>query len=84
MKVEPAYFILILNTLVGITYHRSLPMPFVELPGITGKVYVLEVQQEGSKKHSCKDCYFCQMCSDDRCRLCIGPKNYKSRKSSGK
>ena len=59
-------------------------MPFVELPGITGKVYVPEVPQEGSKKHPCKDCYFCQMCSDDRCRLCIGPKNCKSQKSSEK
>ena len=64
--------------------HRSIPMPFVELPGITGKVYVPEVPQEGPKKHPCKDCYFCQMCSDDRCRLCIGPKNCKNRKSSGK
>jgi len=59
-------------------------MPFVELPGITGKVYVPEDLQEGPQKHPCKDCYFCQMCSDDRCRLCLGPKNCKSRKSSGK
>jgi hypothetical protein len=24
------------------------------------------------KKHPCKDCKFCQWCSDERCRLCLG------------
>ena len=24
------------------------------------------------KKHPCPDCTFCQWCSDDRCRLCLG------------
>jgi hypothetical protein len=23
------------------------------------------------KKHPCPDCYQCQWCSDDRCRLCL-------------
>ncbi|WP_193377078.1 hypothetical protein [Geobacter sp. OR-1] len=23
------------------------------------------------KKHPCKDCEYCQWCSDDRCRLCL-------------
>jgi tRNA1Val (adenine37-N6)-methyltransferase len=25
-----------------------------------------------AKKHPCPDCTFCQWCSDDRCRLCLG------------
>jgi hypothetical protein len=29
---------------------------------------------EGSKKHPCPDCTFCQWCSDDRCRMCRAPK----------
>jgi len=24
------------------------------------------------QKHPCKDCSYCQWCSDDRCRLCLG------------
>lgn len=23
------------------------------------------------KKHPCRDCTFCQWCSDDRCRMCL-------------
>jgi len=29
------------------------------------------VEKEILKKHPCKDCSFCQWCSDDRCRLCL-------------
>ncbi len=47
-------------------------MPFVRMPGLTGKVYVPEEQTREEKKHNCKDCYSCQMCSDDRCQLCQG------------
>ncbi len=34
-----------------------------EIPGLPGKVYVPERQEESFKKHPCKDCYFCQSCS---------------------
>jgi len=46
-------------------------MPFETMPGVTGKVYIPEKQTD-IKKHPCKDCFSCQMCSDDRCRLCRG------------
>lgn len=29
----------------------------------------------GNKKFNCKDCFFCQWCSDERCRLCRGTLN---------
>ncbi|MEE4356527.1 MAG: sugar phosphate isomerase/epimerase family protein [Desulfococcaceae bacterium] len=45
-------------------------MPFVRMPGVTGKVYVPEEQPRDKKKHNCKDCFACQHCSDDRCNLC--------------
>jgi len=46
-------------------------MSFVSVPGLKGKVYVPEKTQESIKKHPCKECYFCQFCSDDRCRVCL-------------
>ena len=49
-------------------------MSFVSVPGLKGKVYVPEKPQEGLKKHPCKECYFCQFCSDDRCNVCLGSK----------
>ena len=27
--------------------------------------------QPQAKKHPCPDCRVCQLCSDDRCRLCL-------------
>ena len=33
-------------------------MSFVSIPGLKGKVYVPEKQEEGLKKHPCKECYF--------------------------
>jgi len=46
-------------------------MAFVSVSGLKGKIYVPEKQQESLKKHPCKECYFCQFCSDDRCRVCL-------------
>jgi len=47
-------------------------MPFVNVPGLAGKVYVPEKQESCEKKHSCKDCFSCEHCSDDRCNVCLG------------
>jgi hypothetical protein len=51
-------------------------MAFTSLPGLKGKVYTPEEKSGSTKKHPCNDCYSCQMCSDNRCRLCIeqGPR----------
>ena len=46
-------------------------MAFVSMPGLKGKVYVPEESREGLKKYPCKDCFSCQQCSDDRCRVCL-------------
>jgi hypothetical protein len=45
-------------------------MPFVTVPGLKGKIYVPQERRESAQKHPCKDCYACQQCSDDRCRVC--------------
>ncbi|MGA2506802.1 MAG: hypothetical protein ABSF80_04925 [Chitinispirillaceae bacterium] len=29
-----------------------------------------EIRRRPHKKHRCADCFVCQWCSDDRCRLC--------------
>jgi len=52
----------------------GVEMAFVEIPGFKGKVYVPEETAGSPKKHLCKDCYSCQMCSDDRCNLCLKQK----------
>ena len=50
-------------------------MPFVRYPGLAGKVYVPERAPADAKKHPCRDCFSCQMCSDGRCRSCLGKKS---------
>jgi len=45
-------------------------MGWIELSGGIGKVYVPEPRPGAPKKHDCKDCFSCQMCSDSRCNLC--------------
>jgi hypothetical protein len=45
-------------------------MAFVKISGLKGKIYVPEERPGCKKKHDCKDCFSCQMCSDDRCNLC--------------
>ena len=48
------------------------PVPFIKIPGLSGKVYVPECCSASNKKHPCRDCFGCQQCSDDRCSLCRG------------
>ncbi len=49
-------------------------MPWQTLPGVTGKVFVPEAAAE-AKKHPCADCFNCQKCSQERCRVCRQEKN---------
>jgi len=46
-------------------------MPFITLPDIKGKFYVLEQDALSLKKNPCGNCFSCQMCSDDRCSICL-------------
>lgn len=43
-------------------------MPFEQLPDGLGRIYVPE--QQTNKKHPCRDCFSCQWCSDERCKIC--------------
>jgi hypothetical protein len=45
-------------------------MPFKTVRGLKGKVYVPDTAEEGTRRHACIDCYSCQLCSDNRCRVC--------------
>lgn len=45
-------------------------MGWERIPGLKGKVYIPDARPGQPKKHSCKDCHACQMCSDDRCNVC--------------
>lgn len=50
-------------------------MPFETVRGLNGKVYVPDAAAEETRKHPCRDCYACQLCSDDRCRVCRDGQN---------
>mgnify|MGYP001820977862 CR=1 len=54
-------------------------MPFITLPDINGKIYVPEQDVLSFKKHSCGSCFSCQMCSDDRCGICLSTETGKRR-----
>mgnify|MGYP001329631632 CR=1 FL=1 len=45
-------------------------MAFYTIPGKPGKFYIPD-NASGEKKYPCKDCFSCQMCSDERCCACI-------------
>jgi hypothetical protein len=55
-------------------------MAFITVRGLKGKVYVPDPPKEGARKHSCKDCYACQLCSDDRCSVCLSPESCRCEK----
>ena len=46
-------------------------MPFIEIEGLPGKVYIPEKLPDNQKKNKCPDCFSCQMCNDSRCQLCL-------------
>lgn len=46
-------------------------MPFVDAPGIPGKLWVPDEQPNKEKKHPCPDCFACQWCDDARCEVCL-------------
>ena len=62
-------------------------MPFVKISGCPGKLYVPDEQKDWAKKHPCTDCFSCDHCSDDRCRVCRDKKeiqkNPPQRKNQG-
>ncbi|MFC1886007.1 hypothetical protein ACFLZM_03000 [Thermodesulfobacteriota bacterium] len=45
-------------------------MAWIKIKGLEGLVY--EPPPSDLKKHNCKDCFSCQMCSNDRCAVCRG------------
>jgi len=43
-------------------------MAFRKLPDNRGMIYILEYS--GIKKQVCPDCFSCQWCGNERCRMC--------------
>ena len=58
-------------------------MAFVTVPGLKGKVFDPQESDRSLKKKSCKDCFLCQLCSEDRCRVCRGQKHGRCEQRSG-
>ncbi|ABQ25183.1 hypothetical protein Gura_0977 [Geotalea uraniireducens Rf4] len=42
----------------------------------------MQSEDKNPKKHPCPDCTFCQWCSDDRCRMCLGQEECGRQKLS--
>jgi len=47
-----------------------MPMAFCTVPGLEGKVFTPCSSVNTGRKHTCPDCFACQACSEDRCRVC--------------
>ena len=45
-------------------------MTFEAVRGLKGKVYVPAATEGAARRYPCKECYVCQLCSEDRCRVC--------------
>ncbi len=45
-------------------------MAFIKISGFKGKVFIPD-EAPAVRKHNCKDCFVCQMCSDERCEECL-------------
>ncbi len=50
-------------------------MPFITIEGIKGKIYIPDAENPRSRKHFCKDCFYCQLCNDEKCSLCLKNKS---------
>jgi hypothetical protein len=46
-------------------------MAFQKATQISGLIYVPERRHGVLTKYGCNDCFACQMCSSERCKLCI-------------
>ena len=57
-------------------------MAFVTIPGLKGKVFIPQESDRVYKKKPCKDCFSCQQCSEDRCRVCIGQRRSRCEQHS--
>ncbi|MDW7772236.1 MAG: hypothetical protein SCH71_05025 [Desulfobulbaceae bacterium] len=55
-------------------------MSFQKLPGNKGLIYVPDCIK-CPKKHPCRECFCCQWCGNERCRVCrpqdFGPEKVK-------
>jgi len=49
------------------------------MQGIEGLVWEPEQDPAAERKHNCRDCYSCQMCSDARCGECLKRKAHLGR-----
>lgn len=50
-------------------------MAWISVPGLKGKVYQPEGCDPEQRKYPCRDCFDCQHCGEDRCRVCRAEKN---------
>jgi len=69
---RPRTALSLMGQMPAVNERDTRAMPFIRVPGTPGLFYVPDSDCSRPKKHPCPDCHFCQMCSDERCRLCLG------------
>jgi len=53
-------------------------MSFITINGIKGKIFIPD-EKTIIRKHPCKDCFYCQFCSDEKCSLCLAKKALENK-----
>ena len=56
-------------------------MGFIRINGLDAKIFIPEDPEMKAKKHNCRDCFACQMCSDERCEQCLKKARTGGRKA---
>ncbi len=58
-------------------------MAWVKIRGVKGLVYEPEqISSSRSRKHNCRDCFACRMCSDVCCESCLSRKKHLEENES--
>jgi hypothetical protein len=58
----------------------SIDMAFERSKILPGLIYVPQKKKGCMQKHHCPDCFSCQMCGDERCKVCQGGRKKPGRK----
>ena len=53
-------------------------MGFKPAPHIQGRIFIPEEEPPARKKHSCPDCFKCQLCGEERCRVCRSERDHQA------
>ena len=53
-------------------------MGFRPAPNIKGLIFIPDEGPPHRKKHTCPDCFECQMCGEERCQVCRSERDHQA------